>query len=155
MPSRSQIDAYNNSKEHISKHRFRFLDERGLISGAAQTYIGGVGDELAEEDLLVGVEGVDDEGQQLVDLGLEGERLGLRRHGRAPCVLLISRRREEELAGGGDDARLRLRLRRRLGLGEGFERARSWGWEMLLCGPRCSRTFYVGLEAGEAAARVD
>ena len=45
------------------------------------TYIGRVGDELAEEDLLVGVEGVDDEGEQLVDLGLEGEGLRLRRHG--------------------------------------------------------------------------
>ena len=32
------------------------------------TYIGRVGDELAEEDLLVGVEGIDDEGEQLVDL---------------------------------------------------------------------------------------
>ena len=31
------------------------------------TYIGRVGDELAEEDLLVG-EGVDDEREQLVDL---------------------------------------------------------------------------------------
>jgi len=45
------------------------------------TYIGRVGDELAEEDLLVGVEGIDDEGEQLVDLGLEGESLRLRRHG--------------------------------------------------------------------------
>ena len=45
------------------------------------TYIGRVGDELAEEDLLVGVEGVDDERKQLVDLGLEGEGLRLRRHG--------------------------------------------------------------------------
>ena len=45
------------------------------------TYIGRVGDELAEEDLLVGVEGVDDEREQLVDLGLEGEGLRLRRHG--------------------------------------------------------------------------
>ena len=42
------------------------------------TYIGRVGDELAEEDLLVGVEGGDDEGEQLVDLGLEGEGLLLR-----------------------------------------------------------------------------
>jgi hypothetical protein len=45
------------------------------------TYIRGVGDELAKEDLLVGVEGVDDEREQLVDLGLEGEGLGLRGHG--------------------------------------------------------------------------
>ena len=41
------------------------------------TYIGRVGDELAEEDLLVG-EGVVDGGEQLVDLGLEGEGLRLR-----------------------------------------------------------------------------
>ena len=45
------------------------------------THIGGVGDELPEEDLLVGVEGVDDEREQLVDLRLEGERLRLRGHG--------------------------------------------------------------------------
>jgi len=35
--------------------------------------IRGVGDELPQEDLLVGVERVDDEGQQLVDL-CEAER---------------------------------------------------------------------------------
>ncbi len=32
----------------------------------------GVGDELAEENFLVGIEGVDDKRHQLVDLGLEG-----------------------------------------------------------------------------------
>ena len=46
-----------------------------------ETHIGAVGDELPEEDLLVGVEGVDDEGEQLVDLSLKGEGLRLRRHG--------------------------------------------------------------------------
>jgi hypothetical protein len=34
-----------------------------------------------EEDLLVGVEGVDDEREELVDLGLEGEGLSLRCRG--------------------------------------------------------------------------
>ena len=43
--------------------------------GAA--YIRRVWDELAEENLLVGVEGVDDEGEQLVDLCLKGEGLRL------------------------------------------------------------------------------
>ena len=52
------------------------------------TYIGRVGDELAEEDLLVGVEGIDDEGEQLVDLGLERERLRLR----APGHVHVGRR---------------------------------------------------------------
>ena len=36
----------------------------------------GVGDQLAEENLLVGVEGVDDEIEQLLDLGLEGVFFG-------------------------------------------------------------------------------
>merc|ERR1719487_1089894 len=40
-----------------------------------------VRDELAQEDLLVRVEGVDDERHQLVDLRLEGERLDLLGHG--------------------------------------------------------------------------
>ena len=60
-----------------------------------KTYIGGVGDELPEEDLLVGVKGVDDEGEQLVDLRLEGERLRLRGH----CEALPER--EERRGGGG------------------------------------------------------
>lgn len=42
-----------------------------------KTYIRGVANELPKEDLLVGVEGVDDQAQQLVDLRLEGEGLGL------------------------------------------------------------------------------
>lgn len=43
-------------------------------------HIGSVADELTEKDLLVGVESVDDETQQLVDLGLERKRLGVGRH---------------------------------------------------------------------------
>ena len=38
--------------------------------------VGRVGDELAEEDLLVGVKGVDDEGEELVDVSGEREGLG-------------------------------------------------------------------------------
>lgn len=41
------------------------------------SHIRGVANELAQEDLLVGVEGVDDEAQQLVDLRLEREGLRL------------------------------------------------------------------------------
>ena len=37
--------------------------------------IGRVGDNLSEEDLLVGVDGVDDEGEELRDLSLELESL--------------------------------------------------------------------------------
>jgi hypothetical protein len=57
-------------------------------------YIRGVGNELAEEDLLVGVEGVDDERKQLVDLSLEGK--GLRLHGALSSVPY-----GQERAGGG------------------------------------------------------
>ena len=38
-------------------------------------HIRGIADEFAEEDLLVPVEGVDDEAQKLVDLRLEREDL--------------------------------------------------------------------------------
>ena len=47
-----------------------------------KTHIGGIADELTEEDLLVAVEGVDDQAEKLVDLGLEGKGLGVR-HGRS------------------------------------------------------------------------
>ena len=39
------------------------------------TYVGSVADEFTKEDLLVGVEGVDDEAEELVDLRLESEGL--------------------------------------------------------------------------------
>lgn len=55
--------------------------EDGLIGKErreGRAYIRCVGDELSEEDLLVRVEGIDDEGEQLVDLGLECEGLRLR-----------------------------------------------------------------------------
>ena len=42
------------------------------------TYIWWIADELAKENLLVAVEGVDDQTQKLVDLGLEGEGLRIR-----------------------------------------------------------------------------
>jgi hypothetical protein len=50
--------------------------ERTRVPGR-EAYIGGVRDELAEEELLLGVESVDDEREQLVDLRLEGEGLDL------------------------------------------------------------------------------
>ena len=50
---------------------------QGLISDLVQG-IGGVGDEFSQEDLLVGVDGVDDQREQLRDLSLELE--GFARH---------------------------------------------------------------------------
>ena len=44
----------------------------------AATYIWGVTDELTKKDLLVAVEGVDYQTEELIDLSLEGKRLGLR-----------------------------------------------------------------------------
>ena len=46
------------------------LVRQGLIADLVES-IGGVGDELTQEDLLVGVEGVDDEAHQLADFSLE------------------------------------------------------------------------------------
>lgn len=43
-----------------------------------RTYIRGIADELTEKNLLVAVEGVDDQTQELVDLSLESERFNLR-----------------------------------------------------------------------------
>jgi hypothetical protein len=40
------------------------------IGNIRSTNIGGVGDQLTQENLLVWVEGVDDEGHQLIDLSL-------------------------------------------------------------------------------------
>ena len=37
--------------------------------------IGGIGDQLSQEDLFVGVEGVDDQAHQLLDVGIEGKCL--------------------------------------------------------------------------------
>ena len=51
---------------------------QGLIADLVQS-IGGVGDQLTQENLLVGVDSVDDEGEELRDLSLELESLG--RHG--------------------------------------------------------------------------
>lgn len=45
---------------------------KGLVSDLVES-IGGVGDKLSEEDLLVGVDGVDDKGEKLRDLSLELE----------------------------------------------------------------------------------
>lgn len=62
------------------------LEKRGNKIGKTEkmgrwfAYIGGVADELTQEDLLVGVECVDDETKQLVDLRLESKRFRFCRH---------------------------------------------------------------------------
>jgi len=43
--------------------------------------IGGIGDQLTQKDLLVGVKCIDNQRQQLVDLSLKGEGLYFPRHG--------------------------------------------------------------------------
>ena len=52
-----------------------FQHKPDLIQGIRR-----IGDQLPEEDLLVAVEGVDDQGHQLGNLGLEGEGLGFLGH---------------------------------------------------------------------------
>ena len=49
-----------------------------MIGVKREMYIGRVADEFTEKDLFVAVESVDDEAQQLVDLGLESKRLRVR-----------------------------------------------------------------------------
>lgn len=49
--------------------------------------IGGIGDELTQKYFLVGVESIDNQRQQLVDLSLKGEGLYFPRHG---CKMLDS-----------------------------------------------------------------
>lgn len=63
---------------------------QGLVPDLVER-IGSVGDELTEENLLVGVDGVDDEREQLRDLSLELE--GLRHDG----GIGYQRKRESEL----------------------------------------------------------
>ena len=54
----------------------------GVIMSTCEgfTYVGGVGDHLTQEDLLVAVKCVDDQAHQLRDLGLEGEGFCLFSH---------------------------------------------------------------------------
>lgn len=47
---------------------------QGLVADLVQS-IGGIGNKFSQEDLLVGVDGVDDEGEKLRDLSLELESL--------------------------------------------------------------------------------
>jgi hypothetical protein len=68
-------------KRGIPESRTTERWEEEEAKGRGTTYIGGVADELPEEDLLVAVEGVDDEAEELVDLGLEGEGFGFGGHG--------------------------------------------------------------------------
>ena len=56
------------------------LGDVGVGQGAGPDLVegvGGVGDEFPEEDFLVGVEGVDDESHQLLDVSVEGEVFSL------------------------------------------------------------------------------
>ena len=63
------------------------LGPRDRLEAQLVQRVGGVGDELAQEDVLVGVERVDHEVQQLPDLGLELVPLGRgRAHGCAPLT---------------------------------------------------------------------
>ena len=71
-----QISNNNASKEKEKRSSVRNREKR------RRTHIGGVADKLAKEDLLVGVEGVDDQAEELVNLRLEGEGLRLGRHSR-------------------------------------------------------------------------
>lgn len=48
-----------------------------MLRKLLQTYIRGIGDQLPEEDLFVGIKGVDDQGHQLSNLCLEGKGLSL------------------------------------------------------------------------------
>ena len=52
---------------------FLWVGDR-LVADLVQR-IGGVGDQLAQEDFLVGVEGVNDQAHQLLDVGIECECL--------------------------------------------------------------------------------
>mmetsp|Transcript_45227 Transcript_45227/g.81352 ORF Transcript_45227/g.81352 Transcript_45227/m.81352 type:complete len:444 (+) Transcript_45227:1069-2400(+) len=56
----------------LSLNLLRISD--GLVADLVQG-IGGVGDQLAKEHLLVGVEGVDDQAHQLLDISIEGKGL--------------------------------------------------------------------------------
>jgi hypothetical protein len=47
---------------------------KGLVPNLVKG-VGGIGDKFSEEDLLVGVEGVDDQAHQLLDVSVEGEVL--------------------------------------------------------------------------------
>lgn len=84
----------------LRAHGSKSANRKKKRQRSTEDYIGGVGDELAEEDLLVGVEGVDDEREQLVDLRLEGEGLGLRGHG-AGSWDARARGGDGEAGGGG------------------------------------------------------
>lgn len=56
------------------------LNDVGVSEGAIPDLIegiGGIGDELSEEDFFVGVEGVDDEAHQLLDVSIEGKVLSI------------------------------------------------------------------------------
>ena len=77
MRARLRVEAHADREVRVALEE-RAVGERleaQLVAG-----VGGVGDQLAQEDLLVAVQGVDHQVEQLLDLGLEAERFaGLRR----------------------------------------------------------------------------
>ena len=70
----------NNKRLKKVKHQKNIVDF--LLQA---THVGRVGDELSQEDLFVGVEGVDDQRHKLSDLRLEGKGLRLLLHGLVVC----------------------------------------------------------------------
>jgi hypothetical protein len=66
--------------DDIYSHIFHVLEGvwvcQRLVSDFVQS-IGGVGDQFSEKDFFVGVKGVNDQGHQLGDFGLEGESLDI------------------------------------------------------------------------------
>jgi hypothetical protein len=58
--------------------KFLWLSD-GLVSDFVQS-IRGIGDQLSQEDILVGIEGVDDESHQLVNVCVESKLLCLACH---------------------------------------------------------------------------
>ncbi len=65
-------------EEHADLEVGRVLAQRGVVQRLEAQLVagvGGVGDQLAQEDLLVRVQRVGDEVQDLLDLGLEGKGL--------------------------------------------------------------------------------
>lgn len=77
---------------------------QGLVADLVQG-IGGVGNKFSEEDLLVGVDGVDDEGEKLRDLSLELE--SLRHCGGYQREIVTSERRNVSLQFGFGGCSLR------------------------------------------------
>ncbi|MNI94270.1 hypothetical protein D3C73_1523450 [compost metagenome] len=76
MGGRIEADAHAQLAVAFQQLRLGQGFEAQLVGG-----VGGIGDQLAEEDLLVGVQRVDHQLQQLLDFGLEAKGFGLGRLG--------------------------------------------------------------------------